>query len=294
MGAHTVWVKLFEKAYASLFTGESYANLGDIAGREHGRGGDVFHAILGTKADSFGCNQNDPWFMKLMGLTSNVKGANNIKQVKDNVFKGDEVLVKAWMAWFTPDKAKAWVLTQGHGTVVSRWEDFEKFLAGAGSDMPENIREYIVGWISEEGILPGRRGTGLYSAHQKDIFTKIQNALAAKKPVTVGANPSVAKASKVIEQGQSGEGKAKSGLVGQHAYSILDAKPIDGLLMVQLHNPWNDWGVKYEKGIHTDGRKKGLAYMRPVVDRSAGTFWLELCDLTKHFKSVYVGDTAVG
>ena len=182
MGAQTVWVKLFEKAYASLFAGESYAKLAEIAGREHGRGGNVFHAILGTKADSFGCNQNDPFFMKLMGLTSNVKGPNSIKQVKDNVFKGDEVLLKAWMEWFTADKAKAWVLTQGHGTVVSRWEDFERFLAGAGSDMPKNVREYILGWIREEGILPGAAARGRILPTKKTSSPKSKTHWQRKSP----------------------------------------------------------------------------------------------------------------
>ena len=79
-----------------------------------------------------------------------------------------------------------------------------------------------------------------------------------------------------------------SGLVGEHAYSVLDAKAEDGLLWVRLENPWKEWGVRYERGVYTDGPKAGRPYLKPRFDPTVGNFWLELCDFTKHFKSIYV------
>ncbi|MGE0760909.1 MAG: C2 family cysteine protease [Pirellulaceae bacterium] len=286
---NTIWVKLFEKAYAAFFLNRQYAELESKAGHQHGRASDVFRAILGSDAETYGCVQNHADFMKLMGLTSGNRSPNLNKQVRENVFAGNGELLEAWKNWYTQQKAMAWTNTKGAGCVVVRFEDYERFLQGAGADMPVNVREHLADWIKTEGILPGRRGTGIYSAHQREIYTKIKNALAAKKPVSVGSNSSVAKSAKIIGKGLAGEGKAQSGLVGQHQYSLLRAKDEEGLCWVELHNPWNDWGVRYERGIHRGGHKDGLPYLRPVNDPAAGTFWLELCDLTKHFKSVFVG-----
>ena len=48
-----------------------------------------------------------------------------------------------------------------------------------------------------------------------------------------------------------------------------------------------------EKGIYTEGPKKGRPYLKPRADPEAGKFWLEMCDFHKHFKNIFVAGVAL-
>lgn len=281
---HTIWVKLFEKGYAAMFLGGSYAALETASGGSHGKGSDVYRAVLGPNAELFDCTKNDDTFIQLMGRRER-------ERVKNEVFGGEEDLVSKWWSWY-PARSGIWSETIKNSSVY-RLEDFERFLAKVG-DMPEGVREQIMYWLNTKSPLPGRRGTGLYTDAQRAVYMNVRSALLQKKPVSAGTNQSVAPAHKIIGEGLAGEGKAMSGLVGSHAYSILDAKQDEeGLLWLQLENPWKNWGVKYERGVYADGPKKGRPFLKPRADPAAGQFWLELCDFTKHFKSVWAGGTSL-
>jgi hypothetical protein len=285
---NTLWVKLFEKGYAALFAGGAYSGLDDITGNQHGMAHNVFRAILGTAMAFFNCSKNDDDFVKLMTL---VKGSNSPKiyaQVKDAVFEGKQDLVDGWKNWYTREKYQGWEQLV-RASQVYKQVDFQAFLDGPGKDMPINVRDAVLCWVNLEYILPGRRGSGMYTQAQRHVFAQVRAALATNKPVAAGTYKSVAKRDKIIGASLAGEGKARSGLVGGHAYAVLDTKEEDGLFWVQLRNPWGSWDVKYVPDEHTDGPKKGRPYLRPVADEGAEIFWPELSDFTKHFLTVSVG-----
>jgi Calpain family cysteine protease len=283
----TIWVKLFEKGYAALFLGGSYSALETAAGAADGRGSDVLRAVLGAKADVLICSKNDSIFEKLIAPGP----PNNKKLVRDVVFGQDDELVNKWWVWMAA-RFDAWSKIIGKSTCY-RLEDWKAFIDGPGSDMPDELWNAVRAWMNSASPLPGRRGTGQYSAGQLHLYGTIKGALTAKKPVTAGTHQSVARTAKIIGQGLAGEGKAISGLVGSHTYAILDAKEEDDLLWVKLENPWKEWGVKYESGVYQDGPKAGRQYLRPKYDANVGDFWLEMCDLAKHFKRVEVSGVEV-
>jgi hypothetical protein len=288
----TVWVKLLEKAYAALFAKGAYAELEEMAGKMHGRASDVFRAILGHAAEGYGCSKNDWNFVQLMGLTSFTNSPNATRQVRDAVFRGDQGLVDGWRQWFTREKHTQWMAIV-RTSVVYKQDDFEEFLKGPGADMPANVRDQLLYWINTEYILPGRRGSGLYTIAQRNIFGTIRGALTRKEAVAAGTHQGVAKRGKYAGAGGAGEGKSIGGLVGGHQYAVLDTKEEEGLFWLQLRNPWGSWGMKYERGVHGPGPKEGRKYLRPRYDETAGVFWIELSDFCKHFQSVYASGKAL-
>jgi hypothetical protein len=148
----------------------------------------------------------------------------------------------------------------------------------------------LISWINREGILPGRRGTGVYRKAHRQTFAEIATALSRGMGVTAGTKKQVARSDKIIKKGQAGEGVARSGLVGDHVYAVLATKQEDGLCWLQIRNPWGNWGMRYEKGIHGEGPKQGRPYLRPRNEKQAGTFWIELLDFSKHFDTIHTSD----
>jgi hypothetical protein len=297
VGAHgALWVKLFEKGYAALFgVGGAYEGIeGSAKGAsDYNQGQGAYRAVLGHQAQTFSCVQNDDTFNKLMALIKGSERMNkfNIPAVLQSVFQGDEGLLKEWMNWYTDEKYFGWKAVVNTSKVYKR-ADWARFLLCYGQDMPHDVLSAVGSWINAQGIFPGKRGTGEYAHWQKKRFTDIRDALAAQKPVSVATYKEVAKPTKMFtEKGHAGEGLAWSGIVGNHAYAVLATRTdTDGLCWVQLRNPWGDWGVKYEKGMkYQEGLTQGQPYLRPVVDRTAGIFWVELSDLCKRFDSDYIG-----
>lgn len=287
---HTIWVKLFEKAYATMFLNGSYAQLQEVSGQKHGRGIDIYRAVLGTQGDLFDCTKNDRTFEICMAPPP---GPTPREAIAKAVFDGDTNLAKEWIALARRNFGTWQKVIQKSSCY--RMEDLDAFMLAAGDTIPDKLKGPFLQWIVREGILPGRRGTGVYSTAQKEVYNNIRTALTQKKPVSAGTNKHVAQKHKVIGEGQAGEGKALSGLAGEHAYSVLGAKvDEEGLRWIELENPWKNWGVRYERGTHTEGPKAGRKYLRPRVDPAMGRFWLELNDFTKHFKQVFVSGTKLG
>jgi hypothetical protein len=283
VGANVLWVKLFEKAYAALFKNNSY-----VALDEGGTGTDALSAILGAEAERRPLRGHSFSFTELMFI-SKESPKKMIERVTREVFGGREDLTAAWMDWYTQEKYELWRGNERseQGRYVRRAR-LRSFIEDNGAPAE------VVDWINKnKQMLPGFRGSGLYSAAQLEIFDTIAVALARGRPVTVASKIEIAAKGKIIGHGQAGEGKAKSGLVGKHVYSVLNTRKDEGLRWVQLHNPWNKWGVRYERGFYEKGLKKGRRYLRPVADPGAGTFWLELDDLTKRFKEVSTAGAAV-
>ena len=68
-----------------------------------------------------------------------------------------------------------------------------------------------------------------------------------------------------------------NGLYPSHAYTITDAKEIDGKKFIRLMNPWGNTGIKYDR----EALKKSTGWDPKAVtseDESANEFWIELKD----------------
>jgi hypothetical protein len=289
---HTVWVKLFEKGYAALFGGGDYEGLLPARAKEYGRSVGVYRAVLGNQGAGFNCCRNDAAFYNLMTAARKGQRSNEeaLDLVKRRIFNGDDNLLKAWMNWYTLEKCAGWLMLTSTSEMYKQ-HDWAAFLAGYGEGMPTNVANAVVSYITNQGILPGRRGSGVYTHAQRDVFVRIRAALAANKPVSAETDQGLlSRISKKDGTGYAGESIDRTGLVGPHEYAVLDTREQDGLCWVEVRNPWGHQGVRYERGHHPDdGPKQGRAFLRPRSDTTAGRFWLELADFNKYFLKVEAG-----
>ena len=76
------------------------------------------------------------------------------------------------------------------------------------------------------------------------------------------------------------------GLVGNHEYSVVDAREVDDTCFVRLRNPWGrgEWSGAYsdKSPAWTPGLKAALEY----ADENDGTFWMALEDFERYFETV--------
>ena len=156
-----------------------------------------------------------------------------------------------------------------------------------------------------------KRACGFYATDEKykpdEAWVLIQKYLRADCFVAAsgGEDMSGGAGTVVAGVGRRGEATADNGLVGTHAYSVLDAVELglipglkigSGLLgqtrLVKLRNPWGS----YEwKGAWSDGSKEWAehpiirARLRPR-DEDDGTFWMPLEDFSKIFTKIDICD----
>ena len=91
----------------------------------------------------------------------------------------------------------------------------------------------------------------------------------------MGASFKISDAMKGKGGGLNGEDMAEEGLVSGHAYSIIKAIKVDGILLIQFRNPWghHEWEGKYSdknsNGEWTDSLKAACGY---VLKNGGGMF----------------------
>lgn len=83
---------------------------------------------------------------------------------------------------------------------------------------------------------------------------------------------------------------ASYGMTSGHAYSLMDAKEKLGYKLIRLRNPWGsgtEWKGKWcdESELWTEQAQKEFEY-EPNLQRSDGTFWMELTDFMQFFTSI--------
>ncbi len=168
-----------------------------------------------------------------------------------------------------------------------RYHEVVAFLRKSVTDI--DMADRAVQWVTAQQIYPGKRGSGVYTKEQEDLYDKIQNALHGNKRVSVGTKKSIA--SVAGSRGSSGGEHQAKGLAGPHGYAVLDAqttdsipgvtkKPVPPLKMLKLRNPWGSYGRAY----HFKGAGKVLT----AKETAPGEFWLALSDLTKRFNQVSI------
>lgn len=206
--------------------------------------------------------------------------------VSQTIFN-DTDKVDSWMAWVKQkpnQKAIERVFKQQRG---------EKIL-GVEVDYKSEVRlEHFVSVFHKNNLdtdlklplltylahhFPGKRGRGVYTDHQQEIFQQIVDALGEGKNVVVSTKEEVGR--NVTGVGHSGGEKQSKGLAGNHAYPVLGTKQKDNLRYVKLRNPWGEYGREYER----EGNK-----LKAKENETFGSFYVELTDLTKRFYRLATG-----
>jgi hypothetical protein len=152
-----------------------------------------------------------------------------------------------------------------------RLEDFVHFIIYESGINDVTVKEGVISWVAERGIFPGKRGTGKYSTRQKGLFSDIRGYLAAG-PVCIGTEEYVGRTSS--GRGHSGGESKTKGLVGGHAYAVLNTIMADNESYLLVSNPWGRYGRIYKQIVERRSR------VSPDED-DQGCFWLDLFDLTK-------------
>lgn len=89
------------------------------------------------------------------------------------------------------------------------------------------------------------------------------------------------------------KGLEETGLVGWHAYSLIDARHVSsGHNLVRLRNPW---GIKEWQGAWSDGSSEWTRYRSVAKDldhteENDGSFWMAFEDFVRYFDRIDVCD----
>jgi len=306
-----IWATLLEKAYAAAgFVEENKHAEGKTTGPvvtgyaklQFGRPETALKVLLGGDADykrfdmgRFEQVQGNAGFLFLLLWTlddTDRLQQSSVAAVIDQIFGGDGALWIAFVLWRTEYVKGQWeTLLDAFGDIKDkkdatarrkelRLEDLEAFFERYSLGQATIAR--IMAFVEAKQLLPGRRGSGKYSALQVRTFERIQDALNAGKPVAVSTTKEVGK--KSTGKGKSGGEALSKGLAGNHAYGVIGVRvDTDGLRWVRIRNPWGEMGREY---IRTGNKLK-------AKEIASGEFDLELNDLTKRFESMSVSGVRI-
>jgi ribosomal protein S18 len=154
--------------------------------------------------------------------------------------------------------------------------------------------EHLNDYVTDNNILPDKRGTGVYSNRQDQIFNEIKNSVQNNDNLVLATDNNVGK--NIEAHGQSGNEPIVKGLAGSHAYTVTgfyeqvleNGKTVK---YVELYNPWG--GNKGNQDlINTRKYEFKEKDGKDVLSASGasgenGYFLLELNDLTKRGYSLY-------
>ena len=282
---------------------------------DRGDASDAMQVLLGAAGEKKGIAQN------LIDATTGGRG-NQLRRIFTldqrsaiemkgaavliaEVFGGDGKQFNEFLQWRTDLVRASWdTLLDAHGDVTSsigpstgkgkkstptepprrtlRLEDLDAFLRTHA--LAPEIVDRVIGFAERHQLLPGRRGTGIYTKAQTDWFDRIRTALAQHKPVALGTTKTVGFA--VSGKGKSGGEELVKGLAGGHAYAVLavreDAGP-PARKWIRVRNPWGEEGRSYVAA------GPSAPNVLKAVRMDAGEFDVELSDLTKRFSNLYVG-----
>lgn len=278
-----LWLQILEKGYASfkgsyrlLATGASpNIALSALLGRdeftiefaERGRSPD--RALLDR------CMTHRP------GLPPGMQA-----QIKNGVLDGSDVHWNNWSTWLQANAIATKWPAMVASKIMVRLEHFEAFMDEYAGALDRTTRDQVVRWVYLNQVLPGKRGTGVYTAAEMRLYTNVQQALANRRPVALSTPNTFTKidGSPVKTSGvghSAGEGKYK-GLAAKHAYAVIRCEPRGILRGIVVRNPWGKRGY----GRAYTGDTPGGMSARTTSEAES---WLELSDVSKFFSDVDIG-----
>lgn len=147
----------------------------------------------------------------------------------------------------------------------------------------------------ENNVLTGPRGSGKYGEYELAFFNEIKTRIDGGKMLTIGSKEKIYDRKEEISgTGHSGGEPKVKGLVGRHAYSVLDYAPkgdelAGKTLSIKLRNPWGNYGRSYEDAlqrpidISTGKPWKGT----PLENEQVGEFWIDVAELAAYFDKLH-------
>lgn len=289
-----LWVSLLEKAYTVFALKSNYANLEGRDYFTYASGAAVLEALLGQPGKRHVYLNNVSveiavlhFVMNAEKLTSDLQYPSNLDLFQKLFGTLSQMDIKIWKhALEQHDITQKWQqLSEKHSEPhVLRFEDFSAFCAKIPFTNEQGIvLEKIKKQVRDKRILPGKRGTKLYSSTQLEMYEKLDNCLKFDLPVIAGTNDiiHVSRSKTRLFFGRATAlGKAR-GIVGHHAYAVLRCEERHGLKGVVLRNPWGDYGRTYNI---TRGRD-GVNHLSATKQQD-GEFWMEFTDFSKRFSSL--------
>lgn len=308
-----LWATFLEKAYAAAsFVEENKKPDGKPKGKvqvgyaklNRGHSSDVYQVLFGEDArklgigqDSFGGGSGDNYvFGRLWHWNPGEKLTDGERaSFTQKIFGGDAELFNRFILWRTHHVVQQWdTLIDAHGDIkdkkgqtlrrrTMRIEDLRQFLTSNG--LEDRVAAVLVSFCEAKRLLPSKRGGGVYTQQQLDLYNRIQTALAARKPVSLGTTKQMA--AKATGKGKSAGEEIAKGLAGGHAYAVMSVRDETAApyrKWLRIRNPWGETGRAYIAGNGNTLK---------AVETKEGEFDLELSDLTKRFNNVYIAGTAL-
>jgi Calpain family cysteine protease len=149
---------------------------------------------------------------------------------------------------------------------------------------------------------PGKRGTGLYTPYQVELYKTVKRALALGNYVAIGTGTNLGR--NPGSMGQTNEQKVK-GLAGPHAYQVCGVMktPDPQLRFLKVRNPWLQYVRQYDWKANNSANeeerrltaidRQQLNQQNTIVGDMGslgnGAFLVELSDVTKRFRKIYIG-----
>lgn len=278
------WSTALEKA-ACCFTGTNRTVIDvdnpSIKNTEGGDSSDAFRMLLGCQVthevlkdnlDYGGGTAPERTYSELVANWT-VSTPPNATQILQEVF-GGSVSVNEWKT-YRPKARAAASLAQASGNPD----------AISAPGVPDKIIDGLKTFIARNGLWSksGYRGSGSYSRKTLELFQLISTKLAADCPVGFGTKEDIGRTER---RGHSGGESMVKGMVGKHAYAILDVFSENVLArrkFIKAANPWGTYGRGY-----VDLDDSGA----PRLDSKeidGGVFWLELSDFASVANALYFG-----
>jgi hypothetical protein len=161
---------------------------------------------------------------------------------------------------------------------VFRVEHFLNWFDRRCGLLDHQLATCVCNWVRTSGVLPGKRGTGIYSAEQEDLFHYMLGLHLAKIPMTVGTTHYMGMQSGGVPTYVD---DTVRGLAPKHEYAVTKVYRSGGLCLIELVNPWGTVGRGFANQAPHFARQNA-----PVIETSSGIFSIDLDDLTKRFDAV--------
>lgn len=298
-GRGSLWVQMLEKAYtAAGFTGSTETTTTEIAEKGYGatEGGSASIAWLhltGNKGQTTELPSPEKKKNKVLELLTTEKDttlnayklaaqgqAENVKELEADYMKLINVIQK-----LTEEYDKNYEVRQ---------DDVAEVLIKAGVPQNDPLFNKIVSILKPH--ISGPLGSGEYTQMADQLFNQIKIAKDGHKLVNLNTQKKIAaeKGQKISEEKGHSAGESMSeGLVGPHAYTVLDYHPKAAeqhkTKMVKLRNPWGGYGRKYvteDEQSDIDITKGDKWKGKAKEDWKAGEFWVDLSEIPPVFDSI--------
>lgn len=247
-----LWIILLEKAYTQTFLEGDYNKL-----NEGGYIGQAVSQLIGDLPITRYVHDANPAEVYILASAFNHRNSDIFKS---HLHLADHEYATWWDFVTKHDLEKKWnsiikkqgmriddkqfrVEVDSNHLHTLRFEDFNE-LVSSEKDITEAQKQVLTKILSyARVVLPGKRGTGQYTAEEKDIYNSIKENL--DDHFLVGASTHT----KIKDRSRAANGLFKNplsqgedenkGLVGGHAYAVLGCYERNGRRFIKLKNPWN-------------------------------------------------------